>query len=263
MNPIPNYTIDEEVKQINLFDQRFYQIDDKDIFNVTGWLEAFPKGQGFNKWLKETKNPDEVRDEAAQLGSKVHKLIELTLSGEKVNWFDVGEIEVWERYLGWCNFWYDLQNDPDKTLGLKNIKSIDRMPKFTEFIIYDKEIDAAGTVDKEIKITFKDDSIRYAIIDWKSGGSIYDTAYIQTATYATMVKKKQGLDEILGFIVQINPTLNKKGYRVYEVENIDAEFGMFLATQKLYLRAFGQPKPKYRTYPTEVTLETIKPTEVK
>ena len=46
------YSVNEEIKQINLFDERFYLItceqypDGKDIFNVTGWLEAFPKGMG-------------------------------------------------------------------------------------------------------------------------------------------------------------------------------------------------------------------------
>lgn len=257
------FQVDEEVKQINLFDQRFYQIDGEDIFNVTGWLEAFPKGNGYKQWLINTKDPDAVRDEAAQLGSDVHNLIELTMTGETIKWYDVNKIDVWERYLGWCNFWYDLQNNPEKTLSLKNIKKIETVDKFTEFIVYDENINAAGTVDKMIKLFYNDDSFKFCIIDWKSGNNVYDTAYIQVATYATIVKKMYGINDILGFIIQINPTLNKKGYRVYQVENIEEEFGVFLATQKLYLRAFGDPKPKYRTYPMEVNLQTIKSIEVK
>lgn len=262
MEKIPHYGIDEEAKQINLFDQRFYQINDKDIFNVTGWLEAFPKGQGFNQWLKNTKDPEAVREEAAQLGSKLHHLIERTLLGDKINWYDVNEIDLWERYLAWCNFWYDLNENPDKTLKLKNIESISHEEKFTEFIIYDENIDAAGTIDKMIKLKI-DGEDKFAIIDWKSGKNVYDTAYIQVATYATMVKKKYGLDDILAFIIQINPSLNKNGYRVYPVENIDAEFGVFLAVQQVYIRANGQPTPKYRTYPTEIDINNIKKTEVK
>ena len=260
---IKKYNVNEEAKQINLFDQRFYTINNNDIFNVTGWLEAFPKGNGFRHWLMNTKDPDAVRDEAAQIGSAVHQLIDLTLKGNKVKWFDVNNIEIWEKYLSWCNFWSDLQTDPCKLLGLKNIKDIEMLPELTEFIIWDEEINAAGTVDKMIKINFEDGSSVYTILDWKSGNNVYDTAYIQAATYASIIKKNRKLDDIKGYVIQINPLLNKKGYKVYPVENIEEEFGIFLSVQKLYIRAFGLPKPKYRTYPTEVELKTIKITEVK
>lgn len=264
MKPVPNYTIDEDVKRIDLFDQRFYQIEDKDLFNVTGWLEAFPKGQGYKEFLKNNKDPDAIRDEAAQLGSKTHKLIELTLSGEKVKWFDVDEMPVWERYLSWCNFWYDLKENPNETLKIKKfIKKIDYMPKFTEYIVWDLEMETAGTIDKKIKVIYEDDTFDFVILDWKSGNNIYDTGYIQVATYIEIDSKmsKIAKGNYLGRIIQTNPTLNKQGYRVYEVDPEDVEY--FYTTKKNYLRAFGKPKPKYRVYPTEVTLDTIKPVEVK
>lgn len=250
-----HYRVDEEVKQINLFDERFYRIGDKDLFNVTGWLEAFPKGNGFNQWLKTTKDPEAVRDEAAQMGSAVHKLIEMTLRGNKAKWSEANNIDVWERYLGWCNFWKDLQDDPNKTLDLEGVVKIEIMPDFTEYIVYNFDIDTAGTVDKNIKLIFEDKNEKFMILDWKSGNNIYDTAYIQTATYMEIEKRNSGC-EMLGRIIQVNPTLNKKGYKVYAVDESDFEY--FLTTKKNYIRAFGYPKPKYRIYPTEVELNSIK-----
>ena len=53
------------------------------------------------------------------------------------------KLEVWERYLCWCNFWKDLQDDPHKTLdlkiGRKKVESVETVEKFTEFIVYDPE----------------------------------------------------------------------------------------------------------------------------
>ena len=246
---IKKYSVDENIKQINLFDERFYNIDGEDVFNVTGWLDAFPKGNGFKQWLINTKDPDAVRDEAAQLGSHVHGLIERTLTGDTVKWEEgITRLDVWERFLCWCNFWKDLQDNPQKTLdlkiGRKKIKSVETVEDFTEFITYDLEHGYAGTVDKMIKIIFSDDTHRFFILDWKSGNNIYDTSYIQVAAYIKSVSKQYKIEDLGGYIVQVNQTLNKKGYRVYEVDNIDEEFGIFLATQKLYKRAFGEPKPK-------------------
>jgi hypothetical protein len=265
---VKKYFFDEEISRIDLFDERFYHIkvDGKeyDIFNVTGWLDAFPKGNGFKTWLMNTKDPDAVRDEAAQLGSGVHDLIERTLKGETVEWIEgVSRLDVWERYLCWCKFWKDLQNEPNKVLGIKKpIKSVSVLPHLTEFIVFDTAINAAGTVDKLLGITYEDDSTQQILLDWKSGNNIYDTAYIQVSTYIKMTCKKYKLKDILGFIIQINPSLNKKGYRVHPVENIEEEYEMFLTTQKLYIRAFGQPKPKYKSYPAKVNLEFIKQNQI-
>ena len=150
-----------------------------------------------------------------------------------------------------------MKADPNKTLDLKKIKEIKIEEKFTEFITYDLKLNYAGTVDKLIKIIYTDDTFQFVILDWKSGNNIYDTAYIQISAYAHSVMKQLKVKDLLGFIIQINPALNKKGYRVYPVD-IEGEFQYFLASQLNYRRAFGEPKPKYRVYPTEVNLESIK-----
>ena len=242
------YSVDETIKQINLFDERFYNIgfsdgSSRDLFSVTSWLEAFPKGYQFKQWLMNTKDPDAVRDEAAQIGSAVHKLIERTLLGDTIKWEEgIMKLEVWERYLCWCNFWKDLQEDPHKVLdlkiGRKKVESVETIEKFTEFVVYDLDYDTAGTVDKMIKLIFSDGTYQFLILDWKSGNNIYDTSYIQVATYVKLVGKQHKIDDLGGYIIQINQSLNKKGYRVYNVPNVEEEFGIFRATQQLYRRAF-------------------------
>jgi len=255
------YHLDEQVKQINLFDERFYNIDGRDIFNVTGWLEAFPKGAGFKKWLMETKDPDAIRDEAAQIGSEVHGMIEDTLKGQTIKWIEgQTKLETWEKYLAWCRFWKDLNEDPKATLdlklGRKSVTFLNLLPDFTEFVAIGDNY--AGTVDKMISIKLSDGSTLYYLLDWKTSSSIYDTAHLQISAYAKAIEKKFGIVVSNCYIVQTNPNVNKKGYKVAEVKNIDAEFNMFRATQRLYLRAFGEPRPKYKSYPTEVDLDFIK-----
>lgn len=257
-----HYKVDFDAKRIDVFDERFYiiKVGGKEyvFYNVTGWLKAFPKGEGYEKWLINNKDPYEMRDKAADFGSQVHNLIEKTLNGESATYYDGMDVKVWERYLMWCNFWHSLLNNPEKVLGLKGIKEIQAPKDFTEFTVYDINDEAAGTVDKMIKVIFNDDTFRFVIIDWKSGEHIYPTHKIQIATYSTFVKRMFKIEEPLAYIVQIHPSLNKKGWRVTTVEGIDHYYQIFKYTQYNYKEAFGEPKPKFKTYPTEIDTEYIK-----
>ena len=64
----------KESKQINVLDNRYYTLDEIDYFpSVTTILEVFPKGFGFNQWLKDVgNNASEIADRAATSGTKVH-----------------------------------------------------------------------------------------------------------------------------------------------------------------------------------------------
>ena len=245
--------VDPNIKQINLFDERWYEIKLKgqtyDLFNVTGWLDAYPKGPGFDKWLMTVKDPETIRNEAAQLGTEVHDSIERTLKGETVKWDDTTSLEGWERFLAWCKWWKEFTAEHEVIVR----------PEFVEFITYDLNYRYAGTVDLLAKVDNK-----IVLIDWKTGANIYDTALLQISAYAQAVE--QQLEKVVerALIVQLNPSLNKKGYRIKEVKSQDLKDGFedFKNVQKVYLRANKDPKPRHRRYPMEVNLEYIKNEEI-
>lgn len=253
------YAVSPKAKRIDIFDERFYRIeipneDPKqapeiiDLPSVTTYLEAYPKGMGFNLWLKNTKDPDAVRDEAGQVGSYVHDLIKATLNGATVK-FKEGKIIEWERFLSWCQWWKELNAEHVVTLSKLHI----------EFIVYDLEYETAGTVD--CMPTVDDIFIPY---DWKSGNFIGDTAEIQVSIYRDMIMRNKEQvhiddDAELGpaWLIQLNPKLNKKGLRPKEVKDHNMQMDTFFHTKALWKRQNKNPKPKYRTYPTQVNLKYI------
>ena len=258
------YRIDEEIKQINLFDERWYEIQTEGgeviLPSVTTYLEAYPKGLGYEKWLMNNKDPYALRDEAGQLGSYVHGLIEQTLLENTVKFEEgITKIEAWERYLYWCTFWKNLNENPSKTLKIEGIKEIVTKKDFTEFITYNLEESYAGTVDKLIRLNFEDRSI-YAIVDWKTGSNIFDTAYLQVSAYAKSTAQQFKIPVEMAIIVHLNPSLNKIGYRIHirDKNQIETDFEDFTHVKKIWLREHIGEKPKYKIYPMELNLEKIK-----
>lgn len=270
------FRVDYEVNQINLFSERWYQINDGEsehiLPSVTTYLEAYPKGWGYEQWLINNKDPYALRDEAAQIGSHVHSLIERTLKGEEIEFVeDATPIDVWEKYLCWCRFWKDFNENPASVLFTKEeikknsieIKEIVTREELTEFITYDLEEQYAGTVDKIIKIVYPTYS-EYAVVDWKTGGSIYQTAYLQTSAYAKSTAKmiKRPVERTI--IIQLGMQLNAKGYRIYSHtgQEIDNDFLDFQHTKAVWLREHGNEKPRFKVYPTKVSLDFIKNNQI-
>lgn len=264
------YRIDENIKQINLFNERWYEIKTETnefiLPSVTTYLEAYPKGFGYEQWLMNNKDPYALRDEAAQLGSYVHGLIEKTLFGNTIK-FEEGmtKIEAWERYLYWCKFWKDLNENPGKTLKVEYpIKEVITKKDYTEFITYDLDEQYAGTVDKLLRFNCADGKTIYAVCDWKTGSNIYETAYLQVAAYAKSVSKQLKIPINMIIIVQLYPSVNKNGYRIHVKENeqIDIDFEDFQHIKKIWLREHSNEKPKFKKYPTEINLEYIKNNQI-
>jgi len=243
------YVVDETVKQINIFDERWYEIQQKDapplyFPSVTTYLEAWPKGYGYELWLKNTKDPDAIRNEAGQLGSSVHNLIQRTLLGEKIRYLpNEMSVEEWERYLAWACFWKEFTAKHKVTLN-KN---------FVEKVVYSEKLQCAGMLDLLCMVDGEPE-----LLDWKTGKTVGDTAEMQVSVYAIMTgehypkfKPKKCI------IVQINPALNKKGFRLYEIENIEENLEDFLHIQAVWRRANKNAKPKFKFYPMEVDLKYI------
>jgi hypothetical protein len=252
---LKNYIAEKE--QITMFDQRWYKrlIDKKKetyevVPGVTTYLEAYPKGIGYEIWLQTTKDPYAVRDEAGQLGTDVHKLIELTLHGETVEYFEgQTKIEVWERYLSWCIWWKQFTKENE----------VKYEKEWIEYLTWNDADKYAGTVDLIADVNGK-----IEIFDWKTGSFVGDTAEIQVSAYAESVGQELRTLINVASIVQLNPKLNKKGVRVKEInrDEILSNFEDFKHIQKIWHRENKNAKPKFLTYPTKVNLEYIVENEI-
>lgn len=231
--------------RIDEFGQRWYSDEGGDEPSVTTYLEVAPKGKAFETFLMTVKNPEEVRDEAGQLGSSVHSLIEKTLKKKRVFYEEINDkepVEVWKRYLFWCVWFKQFISTHDVKWEEADV----------ERIIIDHELHLGGTLDWTPVV-----DRRNSVVDWKTGRSIWDTAYIQVSTYAKAYSKILGEPVTNALIVQLGEDLNKKGWREYPVENIDTDFEFFQMYQKIWRRKNKNEKPLFRTYPKEMDLNTI------
>ncbi len=161
---------DVKLNQINFLDERFYTMDDpmdpeaKFVPSVTSILEAYPKGYGLTQWLKDLgHNADQVLERAAEIGSKVHKAINILLKGEAVEWDDMTyTLEEWQYILKFEEFW--------KTYKPELIA--------TEWGGASTTLGYGGTLDVICK--FRDE---VWLIDFKTSNAIYNQYELQVAAY--------------------------------------------------------------------------------
>lgn len=248
------YIVNEEVNQINLMCERWYEIiiDNVEHYlpSVTTYLEAFPKGRGFKLYLMNTKDPDKIMTEAGQLGSNVHDMIHRTLLGETIRYTTGMDIVEWERYLSFCLFWKEFNKTHD----------VQYDPAYTEQILYNLKYEVAGTYDFLPMVDGK-----YEMLDWKTGKNLYDTSEIQISTYAILAMLMYGIKIETCRLVHLHPELNRKGYRVTTISGLEViknNFKDFLHTREVWLRANKNPQPKFKSYPTAINLDFIKNNEI-
>jgi hypothetical protein len=244
------FNVDLEINKINKFDQQWYKVATPqgqiDLKSVTTILNmAHPIDPGLLRWMKqEGRNADVIRDEAGQLGTHVHKLIELTLSGAEITFEDenknrVCSLEEWEIFLYWCD-WYKEMKEKH---ALK--------PLYVEQIVFNVEAGIAGTIDL---IASTDEGL--ILIDWKTGqlgnGDIQVSKYLDMATEFGMYGEIKR-----AAIVQLGSSLNKKGWRMTEIVNTDYHIKTFNLDLELFNRVYPDFKPKYKEYPNVVSLAIL------
>ena len=134
--------LENESRQINFLDQRFYQHKDEYYPSVTYVLSYFPKGKFFEDWLKDVgHNAEFIARKAADEGTQVHTLAEKYLEGEEITWLDSRgtanySLKVWQMFLKFVEFW--------KTVKPKLIAS--------EMHLYSEKHKIAGTCDLVVEI---------------------------------------------------------------------------------------------------------------
>jgi hypothetical protein len=248
------FNVDVPANRINKFDQQWYTIADPtlpspvDLPGVTTYLDIYPKGIGYKLWLQRVgEDADTIRDEAGQLGTNVHKIIERTLRGETLTFeTETGtrlcSLVEWERYMSWC-LWYQDSRDKD-ALTLVAI----------EQIVFDLTDKVAGTID-----LIADTRRGRRIFDWKTGSFVGDTASIQVNQYRKIANGMKVFGEITGAeIVQLHPSLNKKGFKVVDADDTyDDDVDAFVSIRRIWNRANPKATPKYRRYPNTVSLDFL------
>jgi hypothetical protein len=253
------YVVDDKAKQINAFDERWYQIplpesaeagpnfdvpfpeswlheNYIDVPSVTTYIgDVWPKGLGYELWLQRAKNPYEEREEAAQKGTKVHGMIERLLKGESLQYGPETSIDEWERVMAWLNWWKKYNED-----YAVEILAV-------EAVAYSHKMQCAGTIDLLASVNGKK-----RVHDWKTGKHVGDTAEIQVCAYHQMAG-----GEIPPLILQLLPGVNKKNYKEIKIESdeLPARLDDFEHCRKIWIRQNGKAIPKYRSYPMTLTLK--------
>ena len=237
------YEFSEDEKRVDIFNERWYKIEDKFYRNVTTILGIINPGESLTEWYKNVgHNANIIIDRAGKFGTAFHELVEKFLLGETVKYHDnkyLGDqtsTALWERFMIWIEFWTELN---------KNHK-VEYKKEGVEYICHSDKHEYAGTIDLVAKIDGKAE-----IFDWKTGNQIGVKEKRQMTAYmATIGSKKANLIHIPA------KKPNKKGYRITGVEFTDNQFKLFLSIKDVFDDE-NKDKPKVLTLPLEVNLESL------
>jgi hypothetical protein len=161
-----------EIKQINYLDNRFYTKDEIHFFpSVTTVLEVFPKGFGFEQWLKDVGgNAKDIMERAGKQGTVVHGGTEEMDRGGILKWADeTGKanytLKEWEMLLKYQNF--------RKVVTCELIAN--------EMKLCSEGLKLGGTLDRVFKIAGE-----LYLVDIKSSNYLHKSYELQMAAYAMM-----------------------------------------------------------------------------
>lgn len=244
-----------EIQQITLLDERYYQSPDTQLYypSVNTILDVYPKGYGYIQWLKDLgSNSEEVLKRAGDQGTKIHNAIQQLLTKKEVKWITENSeqenytLEEWQMLLKFVEFYKEAK---PQTLAV-------------EQSLVDDELGYGGTLDYVCKIN---NEVWY--IDWKSGNSIYKTNKIQASAYKELWNKKNNLKiERIGCLHlkaqtrgadKTGKQIQGEGWKLEEVEDQEHLFKLFKHTQVIWKEENPNPKPKNLIYPDRLTLKEV------
>lgn len=178
---------DDGLEQITLFDDRFYTKDGKNYFpSVTTILDVYPKGFGFNQWLKDVgNNAQQIMERAGEFGTHVHDATEKLNHGLELELFNAEgkehyTLEEWEAILKYKQFW-----DLVKPKLIAN-----------ELSMCSPKLGYGGTIDRIIEINGK-----LWLIDIKTSNAMRKTYEMQLASYVKLWEEENPKQPIYGVAV--------------------------------------------------------------
>lgn len=239
----------DDWSQITIGDQRFYKKENTYYPSVTYILSAFPKGSGFEKWLKQNgEDADSIAFESAESGTKVHKAIEYLLEGKQLNWFDIdGNIyyseQEWKMILAFQEFW--TKYTPKLIASELHI--------FSNINLY------AGTIDLIIEMNG-----RKWILDIKTSKSLHFTYDLQLASYCEAWNEHNPNDKIEHYgVLWLNAKTRKssegkiqgKGWQLVTPEyKHERNIEIFKHVYEIFKVVNPSPKPIIEDYPNSIKL---------
>lgn len=240
--------LDEESKQINFLDQRFYKRQEHYYPSITYILSYFPKGHFFEDWLKQVgQNAEFIAQKAADTGTQVHNLIEKYLKGEEIEWVSPNytanySLEVWKMFLKFHDFW-----ETHKPTLIE-----------TEIHLFSDKYKIAGTCDLVLILNNEK-----WILDIKTSNNLHTSYDLQTAAYVTcwnecfeekidkagilwLKSKKQGPDSS-------GKKIQGKGWEIYESKKtIEENWSYFEKVYDLFKLENNNPQPLFESLPIRV-----------
>lgn len=251
----------KDLKQITFLDERFYfnKKSGKYQAGVTTYLNIYPKGFGFEQYLKDVgSNADEVLKRAQEQGTNIHNAIDQLIKGEKLEWITKEKenytLVEWLMILKFVDFY--------KTYKPKVIAS--------EISMVSDKLEFGGTLDLVCKIN-KDNYKDVWYIDYKSGKAIWKTNKIQGAAYKEIwnSQRKEQITKVGCMHLRAltrgpdktGKKIQGKGWKVDEVENPDHLFRLFKHTQAIWKEENPNPKPKNMVYPDRISIKKLKKQE--
>jgi genome maintenance exonuclease 1 len=243
--------IDQDAKQVNFLDTRFYKKGEKYYPSVTSVLQYFPKNKFFENWLKDVgHNSDIIVRKAANEGTQVHEAIEDYLLGKEITWLNEYSeakysMDVWKNILKFDEFWKQVK----PTL----IES--------EIHLFSDEAKIAGTCDLVLEV---DGEIW--ILDIKTSNSLHTSQDLQTAAYAKMWNETFEEKVVRAGILWLKSSkrgpdksgkkIQGKGWEVYESSrSIEENWDFFQKILDLYHLENPDAKPAFESFPLSVKLE--------
>lgn len=159
-----------EVKQLNVLDSRYYTNGDNNYYpSVTEILNVYPKGFGFDQWLKDVgANSSAIVERAGEFGSKIHNATEDLNNGIELNWLDENgkglySIEEWKTILKYAEFWNMV-----KPVLIANEKSF-----------CSSKLKFGGTLDRVLNICGEN-----WLVDIKTSNYLHTSHELQLSAYA-------------------------------------------------------------------------------
>jgi hypothetical protein len=257
-----NWKLDIPGNRITFLDSRwYYDMNGNAVPSVTTILEAYPKGYGFYKWLKENgEDADDIRDEAGRKGSTVHRLTEQYDEGLQVSLLKKEFQEDAENNESGARLSISLS---EWNMFEKYVEFSNRYPHenvLTEFNLIDAELGYGGTLDRVKYFPTSLCSTLLAgnvLVDIKTGGYASRTWFLQLAAYKrAAVKQGYIIDDVA--ILWLNAKtkgdrkdcVQGKGWQLLTrtADEQLKDLNLFKHTHALWLAENGDMQPREISY---------------